>query len=89
MAKGPKLNGARTDGDTINAPGYAGFMLAQALLAILVRAEAMSHHGAGVLVRETASSIGSSGPVEKAAQRLLLDLAATYSGKSRRPKTQA
>ena len=87
MAKSPKLNGARTDGHTVNAPGYAGFMLAQALLAMLVRREAMTRQGAGVLVLETASSIGSNGPIAQTAQRLLLDLAASYSGKSRRRKT--
>lgn len=86
MTKGAKSNGTRHDTETASAPGYAGFMLAQALLAMLVRREAMTRQGAGILLVETASSVNSSGPIEKAAQRLLLDLAGTYSEKKSRPK---
>ena len=89
MAKGTRMNGTGQDSDTATAPGYAGFMLAQALLAMLVRREAMTRQGAGILLVETASSVNSSGPIEKAAQRLLLDLAGTYSEKKSRPKPMA
>src|SRR5437660_1778795 len=67
---------------TEGAPGYAGFMLAQALLAMLVSRDAMTRQTAGVLLRETAETIRvGGGPTGKAAQRLLMDLAGTYSDK--------
>ena len=89
MAKGIRLNGTGQDNDTASAPGYAGFMLAQALLAMLVRHETMTREVAGALLLETASSVASTGPIEKAAQRLLMDLAETYSSRSRRGKTMS